>query len=100
MPGCDLGPALVMIDRALRAGDAAAAERLYRAILPLLSYAGQSLDLLLLAAKRLLHRQGILGTDRLRTPSRRLDAEEAASLDALFAELEREAVPGFVELAA
>lgn len=100
MPGCDLGPALVMIDRALRAGDAAAAERLYRAILPLLLYEGQSLDLLLLGAKRLLHGQGILGTDRLRAPSRRLDPDEAVSLDALFAELEREAVPGVVELAA
>lgn len=100
MPGCDLGPSMVVIDRALRAGDIAAAERLYRTVLPLLSYEAQSLDLLLLGAKRLLRRQGILGADGLRSPSRRLDQEEEASLDGLFAELDRAAVPGFTGLAA
>ncbi len=100
MPGCDLGPCMVVIDRALRAGDFAAAERLYRTALPLLSYEARSLDLLLLGAKRPLRRQGILGADGLRSPSRRLDQEEEASLDGLFAELDRAAVPGFTGLTA
>lgn len=100
MPGCDLGPALVAIDRALRAGDAAGADRLYRSILPLLSYEGQSLDLLLLGAKRFLRRQGVIGSDRLRSPARSLDPEEEATLDRLFADLEGAEIPGFARVAA
>jgi len=100
MPGCDLGPALVAIHRAAGRGALAEAEERYGKILPLLSYEAQSLDLLLLGAKRLLCRQGIFSSDALRAPARTLDAEEAATLDGLFERLEAERVPGFTRRAA
>ena len=95
MPGCDLGPAIVVIDRLARNGDAAGAEATYRAILPLLSYEAQSLDLLLLGAKRVLVRRGIFGSGALRAPGRELDPEEAATLDGLIGRLETDGVAGF-----
>lgn len=100
MPGCDLGPALVVIDRLARSGEIAAAEERYREILPLLSYETQSLELLLLGAKRVLVRRGVFSSDILRSPGRALDAIEAATLDALIAELERRGVPGSEPVAA
>jgi 2-keto-3-deoxy-L-arabinonate dehydratase len=98
MPGCDLGPAFVEIDRLAREGSptaAAAAHALYDAILPLLSYEAQSLDLLLLAAKRHLRRRGVFGSERLRQPGRALDAVESAWLDRLIDALGERGVPGF-----
>lgn len=96
MPGCDLGPAFVEIDRLARTGDAAEAEYRYRRILPLLSYEAQSLDLLLLGAKRVLVQRGAFASGTLRAPGRKLDAQEAATFDALIAELAADGVPGFV----
>jgi len=95
MPGCDLGPAIAVIDRRARAGDAAGAETTYRAILPLLSYEAQSLELLLLGAKRVLVRRGIFGSGALRAPGRELDPEEAATLDGLIDRLETDGIAGF-----
>lgn len=95
MPGCDLGPAIVIIDRAVRAGDRAAAEALYRRILPFLSLATASLDLLLLTAKRHLRRRGIFSSELLREPARRLDRQEARTVDALLDELQATGIPGF-----
>lgn len=95
MPGCDLGPAIGAIDRLARAGRDAEAAELYRAVLPLLSYEAQSLDLLLLGAKRLLRRQGIFSSDALRAPARTLDPVEAATLDGFFEALEQEGIAGF-----
>jgi 4-hydroxy-tetrahydrodipicolinate synthase len=98
MPGCDMGPAFVEIDRLAREGSpsaTAAARALYDSILPLLSYEAQSLDLLLLGAKRLLRRNGIFGSERLRQPGRELDPIESASLDGLFDGLAERRVPGF-----
>jgi 2-keto-3-deoxy-L-arabinonate dehydratase len=95
MPGCDLGPALVRIDGLARAGDVAAADSLYRAILPLLSYEAQSLDLLVLGAKHHLRRLGIFSTERLRSPGRSLDPDEAATIDMLLDRLAADAAPGF-----
>ena len=95
MPGCDLGPAIVALDRLVRGGDLDGADALYRTILPLLSYEAQSLDLLLLGAKRILVRRGIFGSGALRAPARALDPHETTSLDALVARLEAESVPGF-----
>lgn len=95
MPGCDLGPALVRIDRLARAGDVAAADALYRAILPLLSYEAQSLDLLILGSKRHLHRQGVFSTDRLRAPGRSLDPDEAVTIDGLLDRLAADGIAGF-----
>lgn len=95
MPGCDLGPAIVVLDRLARRGDLDGADAIYRTILPLLSYEAQSLDLLLLGAKRILVRRGIFGSGALRAPARVLDPHERTSLDALVARLEAESVPGF-----
>jgi 2-keto-3-deoxy-L-arabinonate dehydratase len=98
MPGCDLGPAFVEIDRLAREGTpdaAAAAKALYDSLLPLLSYEAQSLDLLVLGAKRLLRRNGIFGSERLRQPGRELDPIESTSLDGLMDDLAERRVPGF-----
>ncbi len=95
MPGCDLGPAIVALDRQARHAEPAAAEAGYRQILPLLSFQVQSLDLLILGAKRLLRRQGIFTSDAMRSPSRALDAHEAATLDTLIDRLAADGVPGF-----
>jgi 4-hydroxy-tetrahydrodipicolinate synthase len=95
MPGCDLGPAIVAIDRLARAGDPDGADALYRAILPLLAWEAQSLDLLLLGAKRHLVRRGIFADDALRAPGRRLDEQEDRALTALLDRLAADGVPGF-----
>lgn len=95
MPGCDLGPAIVAIDRAVRSGDHEQAEALYRRIVPFLSLATASLDLLLLTAKRHLRREGIFSTELLRQPARRLDEQEARTVDALLDELAAAGTPGF-----
>ena len=95
MPGCDLGPALVAIDQLARGGDVSAADALYRLLLPYLATVAQSLDLLLLAAKRHLHRTGVFSSETLRAPARSLDAQEAVALDALLDRLAMDRVPGF-----
>jgi len=94
MPGSDLGPAIREIHR-LAAVSPPAANELYLRILPLLSYAAQSLDLLILAAKRALMRFGVFPTSTVRQPGRELDEEEAVTLDALFDALEADRVPGW-----
>ena len=95
MPGCDLAPALLAIDRAARSGDTARALGLYHAILPLLAFETPSLELLLLSAKRHVRRQGIFSTELLRDPARELDDLESATLDALLDDLAEAGVPGF-----
>jgi dihydrodipicolinate synthase/N-acetylneuraminate lyase len=95
MPGCDLGPAFRAIDRLARAGQAGDAEKLYRRILPLLAYEAQSLELIVLGAKRLLVRQRLFSSGAMRAPARDLDEEECRTFDALFERLERKRVPGF-----
>lgn len=95
MPGCDLGPALLHVDRAARAGDETEALRRYRQLLPLLAFETVSLERLLLGAKRVLVRAGLFGTSTLREPSRGLDLEERSELDAILDELAAAGVPGF-----
>jgi dihydrodipicolinate synthase/N-acetylneuraminate lyase len=95
MPGCDLGPAMVALDRLARSRDAGAAEVLYRRLLPYLSLATTSLELLLLTAKRYLRRRGIFGTETLRSPARGLDPQEARVFDVLLDELAAAGTPGF-----
>jgi 4-hydroxy-tetrahydrodipicolinate synthase len=97
MPGCDLGPALLAVDRAVRAGDEARALALYRVILPLLAFETPSLELLLLSAKRHLRRQGVFSGELLRDPGRILDELEVATVDSLLDELAAAEVPGFTD---
>jgi 4-hydroxy-tetrahydrodipicolinate synthase len=99
MPGCDLAPALQAIDAAARRGDDDGAEALYRMILPYLAYEAQSLELLVLGAKRHLARRGIFASARMRAPARELDEEEARTLDALAGRLAADGAPGFAEVA-
>jgi dihydrodipicolinate synthase/N-acetylneuraminate lyase len=94
-PGCDLGPAIGAIDRHARAGDRDAARQLYRRILPFLSLATASLDMLLLTAKRHMRRRGIFSTEALRAPARTLDEQEARTVDTLLDELAALGTPGF-----
>jgi 2-keto-3-deoxy-L-arabinonate dehydratase len=95
MPGCDLGPALVEIDRSARSGDFEMATESYRRILPLLSFETASLSLLVLSAKRHFRRQGIFTRETMRDPARELDRLEAATVDALLNDLTAQRVPGF-----
>ena len=90
-----MAPAFKAIDTAARGGRMDEAQALYRRILPLLSLATASLELLLLTAKRHLRRSGIFSTEVLRAPSRTLDAHESHTLDALLDELEAAGIPGF-----
>ena len=94
-PGCDLGPAIAAIDRSARAGDHDAARELYRRILPFLSLATASLELLLLTAKRHLRRRRIFSSEVLRAPARGLDTQESRAVDALLDEHAALATPGF-----
>lgn len=93
-PGCDLGPAIKAIDTAARSGETTQAQILYRQILPYLSLATTSLDMLLLAAKRHLRRSGVFSTEVLRAPARTLDAQEARTVDTLLDELRQAGTPG------
>jgi 2-keto-3-deoxy-L-arabinonate dehydratase len=94
-PGCDLGPAIKAIDSAARTGAREEAQAGYRRILPFLSLATASLELLLLTAKRHLFRSGIFSTELLRAPARTLDEQESRTVDALLDELTELSVPGF-----
>lgn len=95
MPGSDLGPAFVEIDRLVRAGEEAKADDIYRAILPLLSYEAQSLELLIVGAKLALQRAGVFTSARLRSDDFRLDAEQQRTFQLLFDRLEDDDVPGW-----
>ena len=94
MPGCDLAPALLAIHDATRAGDGEEADRLYRAILPLLTYETQSLAHLVLGEKRALRRAGIFTHDAMRAPAPSLDPGQGRTFDALFDRLAADGIPG------
>jgi 4-hydroxy-tetrahydrodipicolinate synthase len=99
MPGCDLGPSMVVLDHLARSRETAAAESLYRRLLPYLSLATASLELLLLTAKRHLRRRGVFSSETLRSPARALDPHETRAYDALLDELAAARIPGFGPLA-
>jgi dihydrodipicolinate synthase/N-acetylneuraminate lyase len=95
MPGCDLAPAFVEIDRLAREGEAGKAEGVYAAILPLLTYEAQSLELLIVGAKLALQANGMFPTARIRVPGFALDAEQVATFNRLFDRLREEGVAGW-----
>lgn len=94
MPGSDLGAALTELHAKLAEGRDEDADRLYRAILPLLAYQTQSLAMLVLGAKRAHVRAGLFPSGAMRAPAARLDARQERAFDALFDRLESDAVPG------
>ena len=70
-----------------RAGDVAGARRCFNRFLPLLSLMWRSLDHLLYTQKEILHRRGVLGPARLRTPAEVIDAAFVRELDQMLSDL-------------
>jgi 4-hydroxy-tetrahydrodipicolinate synthase len=95
MPGCDLAAAFAALHGAWLAGREDEADERYEALLPYLAYQAQSLELLVLAAKRELVRRGVFGDAGLRDRAIALDPVQAAWLDRCAARLAARRVPGF-----
>lgn len=95
MPGSDLGPAFVAIDRLSRRGDLVGARRAYSLIEELLLVEAASLELLIASAKRALHRCGVLTSARTRCDVSSVRVETLRRLDELFAQLGQSGVPGW-----
>ncbi|MBA4062473.1 MAG: dihydrodipicolinate synthase family protein [Isosphaera sp.] len=90
MPGMDLLDGVVAVWRALRAGDEAAAYRVYFPVCALVALQLQAgLDGFLAVEKYLMVRRGLFPTARRRGPvGWELDPETAAEVDRLFARLQ------------
>jgi dihydrodipicolinate synthase/N-acetylneuraminate lyase len=95
MPGCDLAAAFAALHAAWLAGREEEADERYEALLPYLAYQAQSLELLVLSAKRELVRRGVFGDAGLRDREIALDPVQAAWLDRCAARLAARRVPGF-----
>lgn len=95
VPGLDLAPAWLQIDRLLREGSREAGLAEYEKILPLLTFGMQSLDLYMQCQKRYFERLGLIGSAHVRGPARGLDEVSRRTADWLFARLARRGVPGF-----
>lgn len=72
------------IYRAYRAGDEGRAQHLFERILPVLAFSNQHLDISIHFFKRLLHRQGIYPTDRVRQPCLPFDGVHREIADELI----------------
>lgn len=81
-----LHPIYVAIYRRYRAGDRDGAAALFRRLLPILAFSNQHLDISVHFFKRLLHRQGIYRTARVRPPILPFDAVHERLADALITE--------------
>jgi dihydrodipicolinate synthase/N-acetylneuraminate lyase len=88
MPGCDTAAAFTAMQMRWTRGDHDGALDLYRALVPYLSYQSQSLELLILAAKRVLVDAKVFSTTRLRNPDGRLDGIQERSLERYFGSVE------------
>ena len=95
VPGLDLAPAWLRIDRLLREGSRAAGLAEYEKILPLLTFGMQSLDLYMHCQKRYFERLGVIGSPHVRGPAQVFDEISRQTADGLFARLARRGVPGF-----
>ena len=95
VPGLDLAPAWLQIDRLLREGSGEAGVSEYEKILPLLTFGMQSLDLYMQCQKRYFKRLGVIGSAGVRGPARAFDEVSRRTADRLFARLARRGVPGF-----
>lgn len=80
-----MNPIYVRIVNLYRAGDRDAAVALFRRLLPILAFANQNLETSILFFKRLLWRQGVYPTPRLRAPAGSLDDYQARIADELIA---------------
>jgi 4-hydroxy-tetrahydrodipicolinate synthase len=88
MPGAHLCSVIIEIDRLARRQQLDAAEQLYQVILPFLAYTSQSLDLLILAAKRWFWRVGLFPSGAMRQPARTMDVHEQRTIDRLYDQLQ------------
>jgi 2-keto-3-deoxy-L-arabinonate dehydratase len=88
IPGTELTDVLVSVYRQRRDGRLAAAEALFRRLLPYLAFSLQDLDHYNACTKEMLVRRGILSRAGLREPAPRLSAIALELLDAHSAELE------------
>ena len=95
VPGLDLAPAWLRIDRLLREGSHEAGLAEYEKILPLLTFGMQSLDLYMHCQKRYFERLGVIGSAHVRGPASEFDEVSRETADRLFARLARRGVPGF-----
>lgn len=95
MPGCDLAAAFVALHERWTAGRSHEADDLYDALLGYLVYQAQSLDLLILCAKRRLVQTGVFGDAALRISDMTLDDVQREWLDRCTDQLIARAVPGW-----
>lgn len=84
MPGADLAPMLVRVYEAFVAGHIEEAAVHFEGILPLLTFAAQSLDTFVIVAKEILARQGIIATATVREPCMKFDQVYRAELEELL----------------
>jgi dihydrodipicolinate synthase/N-acetylneuraminate lyase len=100
MPGCDLAPAFVALHAAWRDGRPDEADDRYEALLPYLAYQTQSLELLILSAKRELVRRGLFSAGTLRDPTKTLDRVQDVWLERCADRLAARGVPGWASVSA
>jgi 4-hydroxy-tetrahydrodipicolinate synthase len=81
-----LHPIYVAIYRRYHAGDRDGAVTLFRRLLPILAFSNQHLDISVHFFKRLLYRQGIYPTARVRPPILPFDLVHECLADALITE--------------
>lgn len=74
----------VAVYRRFTSGKIAGARDLFRQILPVISFSNQHLDISIHFFKRLLHRQGVYATNRVRPPTMPFDAVHEQLADALI----------------
>lgn len=79
-----LNPLYTRIYHHYQAGERGAAKALFWRILPILAFSNQHLDLSIHFFKRLLHRQGLYRTDRVREPITPIDACQSRMADELI----------------
>jgi dihydrodipicolinate synthase/N-acetylneuraminate lyase len=89
IPGTEIADLLVLVHRHRRQGQAAAAEALFRRLLPYLVFSLQDIDHYNACTKEILVRRGILPRAGLRQPAPRLSALALELLDAHAAELKQ-----------
>jgi 4-hydroxy-tetrahydrodipicolinate synthase len=84
MPGADFAPALVEVYEAFTANQIEHAQERFKALMPLLNFASQSIDRFVIVAKTILARQGVIATPTLRAPYTPLDEIERVEMERLL----------------
>lgn len=69
MPGCSMVDLYLELERLYRAGDRPSALRMHALILPMLNHIRQDVEMIIACEKKILHRRGIIASDRCRRPT-------------------------------